>query len=65
MITGGSTGSSTYVIPLLLLTGAFLLRMDVKKYIIMEMPKEGKTTLFLGWFNLVLGALLFVWVWVM
>lgn len=60
MITGGSIGFSIYVIPMLILTGLLLLRIDVKKYALNGMDKEAKTSRFLGWFNFVLGVLLII-----
>lgn len=58
MITGGSIGFSIYVIPMLFLTGLILLRIDVKKYALIGMDKEAKTSRFLGWFHIILGILL-------
>lgn len=60
MITGGSIGFSIYVIPMLILTGLLLLRIDVKKYALNGMDKEAKTSRFLGWFNFILGVLLII-----
>ncbi|MED1792743.1 CLC_0170 family protein [Brevibacillus nitrificans] len=58
MITGGSISFSIYVIPMLLLSGVFILRVDVKRYAMPGMQKEKKASQFLGWFNLILGILL-------
>ncbi len=65
MIAGGSIGFFIYVIPLLLLTGLILLRVDVKKYSMVGMQKEKGVSQFLGWFNIILGLVLFIGNWVL
>jgi hypothetical protein len=58
------TGSFGYIIPLCLITGFFILRLDVKGYKISGMNKEMKVASFLGWANVCLGVLLYVVKWV-
>jgi hypothetical protein len=54
----GYTGS--FVIPLCLITGLIILRLDVKGYETSAMNKEKKVARVIGWVNVSLGLLLFV-----
>jgi hypothetical protein len=64
IVGNGHTGSFAYIIPLCLITGLFILYLDVKGYKISGMNKERKVAGFLGWANICLGVLLFVGKWV-
>jgi hypothetical protein len=65
MIGGyGYTGSLGYIIPLCLMTGLIILRLDVKRYEASALNKEKKVARFIGWVNVSLGILLFVGTWV-
>lgn len=57
-------GHTDYIIFLLLLTGAGILMIDVKKYGSKQMKKEKKASRILGWMNVFLGiaALVINWV---
>ncbi|ALS26616.1 CLC_0170 family protein [Paenibacillus cisolokensis] len=58
------SGYFNFAVPLWLLTGWFILRLDVKKYEDAGMRKEMKVSRILGWLNLVVGALLLIGAWV-
>jgi hypothetical protein len=58
----GYTGS--FVIPLCLITGLIILRLDVKAYETSAMNKEKKVARVIGWVNVSLGIMLFVGNWV-
>ncbi|MFE5320199.1 CLC_0170 family protein [Paenibacillus sp. NPDC056579] len=62
-MVGAFSSYFTYSVPLLLLTGAYVLLIDVKGYRMSSMPKEMKVARMVGWLNLVLGALLFIGKW--
>lgn len=63
MSFGGFTGYIGYVIPLWLVTGFLILRLDVRGYESAKMMKEKSIARFLGWLNVALGILLFVAQW--
>ncbi len=66
MIGGNSfTGSLGYIIPLCVVTGIIILRLDVKGYEALAMNKEKKVARFIGWANVSLGIVLYVGTWVM
>lgn len=60
----GYTGSLGYIIPLCILTGVVILRLDVIGYEIESMKKEKKVARFLGWLNISCGIVLFVGNWI-
>lgn len=53
----------TYSVPLLLLSGLYVLWVDVKGYEISSMIKEGKVARFIGWSNIGIGVILFIARW--
>ncbi|WP_199617125.1 CLC_0170 family protein [Paenibacillus alkalitolerans] len=57
-------GHFTYIILLFLLTGAGMLAFDVKDYDKQKMHKEKKTARILGWFNIILGAIMLAGNWI-
>lgn len=52
-----------YVVALLIITGALILRFDVRAYKMADMKKEKKFAKVLGWGNMIVGVLLFVVNW--
>lgn len=58
-MTSGSSGTGYigYAIALWLITGLIILMLDVKGYRKLGQTREMKVSIFLGWFNLVLGGL--------
>jgi len=61
MLTGSTV---SYSIMLWILTGLFLLRIDVAGLKMAQLATEKKVARFTGWFNLVTGLGLLVWQWV-
>ncbi|MDF2726438.1 MAG: hypothetical protein K0Q59_6116 [Paenibacillus sp.] len=59
----GYAGFFGYAIPLWLITGLLILRIDVKGYELAAMDKERKASRFVGWLNIVLGILTFIANW--
>lgn len=57
------TGYLSFAVPLWLVTGAFILRIDVKGYKLAKMDKESKVCRFIGWLNVCLGLLAFAANW--
>ncbi|UQZ86706.1 hypothetical protein SK3146_05999 [Paenibacillus konkukensis] len=52
-----------YSVPLLLLTGAYVLFMDVKGYEMASLAKEARAARWVGWINLAMGAAIFIARW--
>jgi hypothetical protein len=63
-VIGGVGYTGSFVIPLCLITGLIILRLDVKGYETSAMSKEKKLARVIGWVNVSLGILLFVGDWV-
>jgi hypothetical protein len=59
----GYTGSLRYVIPLCILTGFLILRIDVNNFRKSKLKKEKKISSILGWTNVVLGIVLYIGNW--
>ncbi|WP_282941230.1 CLC_0170 family protein [Paenibacillus sp. RC67] len=55
---GSYSSYLTYSVPLLLITGLFILLIDSKGYEMESWIKEMKTARVLGWINVILGVLL-------
>ncbi|WP_028547638.1 CLC_0170 family protein [Paenibacillus sp. UNC451MF] len=55
---GAYSSYLTYAVPLLLITGLFILFIDVKGYEMESWISESKTARLLGWINVILGLLL-------
>ena len=53
-----------YVITILFLTGSLILLTDMKAYKNANLKKEQKASLYLGWINLSLGALIMLTNWI-
>lgn len=62
-MVGAFSSYFTYSVPLLLLTGAYVLLIDVKGYQMSSMPKECKVARLVGWLNIALGSILFIGKW--
>lgn len=56
----GDNESMLHLITLFVLSGVLILIFDVRTYVMADMHKERKAARFLGWTNLVLGVLSFV-----
>ncbi|TDF99477.1 CLC_0170 family protein [Paenibacillus piri] len=61
----GYFGFLGYSIPLWLLTGTIILRVDVQAYKLAGMDKERKVCRFIGWLNVCLGLLMFAGYWLL
>lgn len=61
---GYFTSYLAYAIPLLLVSGLFILALDVRYYELAKKDKEKKVSRILGWFNIVLACLLFAGSWI-
>lgn len=60
-MSGGYTGALDYIVPLSIITGIIILRLEVKGYGKSGgMRKEKKISRFLGWMNVVVGISLYV-----
>ncbi len=54
-----------YLVVLFLVTGALLLRVDMRMYQLMKLPKEQKVTRWLGWINLTFGLVIWIGKWLL
>ncbi|HUC93069.1 MAG TPA: CLC_0170 family protein [Paenibacillus sp.] len=64
MVFGSYVGYLNFVIILFVATGGWIVRFDAKRYARDGMKKEQKAALFIGWLNIVLGAMIFVANWI-
>ncbi|MCR8634741.1 CLC_0170 family protein [Paenibacillus radicis (ex Xue et al. 2023)] len=55
-----SIGYANFTVLLMLLTGVFILWIDVKGYNRTGMKREQRTARFLGWFNIIAGLGTFI-----
>ncbi|XID90605.1 CLC_0170 family protein [Paenibacillaceae bacterium WGS1546] len=60
MMSGGYTGALDYIVPLSIITGAIILRWEVKGYRKSGLRKEKNISRFLGWVNVLVGLGLYV-----
>jgi len=61
---GGYTGSLGYIVPLCLITGAFLLRWEVVMYQKTKQKREKKFARTLGWINVIAGIGMYAGNWI-
>ncbi|MFC5446912.1 CLC_0170 family protein [Paenibacillus aestuarii] len=64
MASGLSIGYIQFMVLLLWITGALMLRFDLKYYQLKKEMKEAKVTSMLGWMNIVLGCIAFIGNWI-
>ena len=64
-MVGAYSSYLTFSVPLLLMTGLFILFFDVKGYEMQSLVRESKAARLLGWINIVLGLLLIAVNWML
>ncbi|CAM3435665.1 CLC_0170 family protein [Paenibacillus lupini] len=64
MLGGYTIGYLYYVITLFIMSGLFILYVDVKDFQKAKQKKEWKVSRFIGWFNLIIGFITLIGNWV-